>query len=117
MIKLSRGCREVSVVDRGGEDRCGGWKLPVTAQNFNHQDVAVVDDDHLKQRGGGVDEGDPGVGVPAGLPPPTSICSCTSCSAQASCLLRDRKYMICEAGLVLMMAMTTMMRLTSFAWW
>jgi len=30
MIKLSRRCREVSVVDRGGEDRCGGWKLPQT---------------------------------------------------------------------------------------
>ena len=102
------------MVEGGGEDRCGGWKLPETAQNFNHQDGAVVDDDHLKQRGGGVDEGDPGVGVPAGLPPPTSICSCTSCSAQASCLLRDRKS---EVGLILMMAIKTMMRLTSFAWW
>ena len=105
------------MVDRGGEDRCGGWKLPETAQNFNHQDGAVVDDDHLRQRGGGVDEGDPGVGVPAGLPPPTSICSCTLCSAQASCLLQGRKSMICEDGLALMMAITSMMRLTSYAWW
>ena len=30
---------------------------------------------YLRQRGGGVDEGEPGVGVPAGLLPPKSICS------------------------------------------
>ena len=38
----------------------------------------MEDGSSLRQRGGGVDDGEPGVGVPAGLKPPTSICSSSS---------------------------------------
>ena len=107
MIKLSRRCREVSVVDGGGEDRCGGWKLPVTPQKISIIRTVLLLTMITSNR-----EAEVSTRAILGLvclqdcllPPP-------SAPAQASCLLRGREFMICEVGLVLMMAMTTMMRL------
>ena len=50
---------------------CRRWELP----GFRFIVMAIKTQFYLRQRGGGVDEGEPGVGVPAGLLPPKSICS------------------------------------------
>ena len=46
---------------------------PKSQYHLYHPDHNDDDLRYLRQRG--VDDGEPGVGVPAGLPPPTSICS------------------------------------------
>ena len=47
--------------------------------HLNHSEHNDDDQRYLRQRGGGVEDGEPGVGVPAMLPPPTSISSWAGC--------------------------------------